>query len=162
MARERGPTLNLSPGDVVARAYRAANRGGHAEANLDVVPAVRRSLLRSNKDMRASRKRILAKLPTMHDREQAARIRRLLEDTRTFADPHYCWKLSTRGGALRSVVVARETIRGDSATVTLTLALRDGNVVTEREPLIRTHSGWRIGDRSSALQNNKRQQPRRG
>jgi hypothetical protein len=58
--------------------------------------------------------------------------------------------------------VARETIREDDATVTVTLRLRDGTVATEREPLIRTRSGWRIGDRSSVLQNNKMQQTRRG
>ena len=162
VARDRGPTSNLSPGEVVARAYRAANRGRYAEANSYVAPAVRRSLLRSNKVMRTNRKKILAKLPTMRDRKQAAKIRRLLEDTRTFEDPHYCWKLTTRGGALHSVAVARETIRGDDATVTVTLRLRDGPIVTEREPLIRTRSGWRIGDRSSALQNNKMQQTRRG
>jgi hypothetical protein len=162
VARDRGPAPNLSPGEVVARAYRAANRGRYAEANGYLAPTVRRSLLRSNRVMRTNRKKLLGKLPTMHDREQAAQIRRLLEGTRTFEDPHYCWKLSTRGGALRSVAVARETIRGDNATVTVTLRLRDGTVVTEREPLIRTRSGWRIGDRSSALLNNKMQQTRRG
>jgi hypothetical protein len=162
MARDRGPASNLSPGEVVARAYRAANRGRFAEANGYVAPAVRRSLLRSNKVMRTHRKNMLAQLPTMHDRKQAAQIRRLLEATRTFEDPHYCWKLSTRGRGLRSVAVERETIRGDDATVTVTLRLRDGTVVTEREPLIRTRAGWRIGDRSSALQNNKMQQTRRG
>jgi hypothetical protein len=162
VARNRGPASHLSPGEVVARAYRAANRGRYAEANGYVAPAVRRSLLRSNKVMRTHRKKMLATLPAMHDRKQAAQIHRLLEDSRTFEDPHYCWKLCTRGGALRSVDVARETIRGDDATVTVTLRLRDGTVVTEREPLIRTRSGWRIGDRSGALQNNKMQQTRRG
>jgi len=162
VTRDTRPASSLTPGEVVARAYRAANRGRYSEANLYLAPAVRQSLLRSNKAMRTSRKKILAKLPAMHDREQAAQIRRLLEDTRTLEDPHYCWKVSTRRGALRSVVVARETIRGDEATVTLTLRLTDGTVVTEREPLVRTRSGWRIGDRSGALQNNKMQQTRRG
>jgi hypothetical protein len=110
VVRDRGPAPNLSPGEVVARAYRAANRGRYAEANNYVAPIIRRSLARSHKVMRTSRKNLLAKLPTMRDRKLANRLRRLLESTRTFEDPHYCWKLSTRGGALRSVAVTRETV----------------------------------------------------
>jgi len=152
----------LSPGEVVARAYRAANRGRYAEANGYVAHHVRQSLIRSRRLMLASRKKTLATLRAVQDQERRAQIRRLLESTKTFEDPHYCWKLSTRGGTLHSVAIARETVRGDTATVTLTLHLRNGSVVTEREPLVRTRSGWRIGDGSSALQNNKMQQTRRG
>jgi hypothetical protein len=162
VTRNRGPAPDLSPGEVVARAYRAANRGRYAEANRYVAPDVRRSLQRSRKVMRASRKKVLATLAAVHDQQRKAQVRRLLESTRTFEDPHYCWKLSTRGGAILSVAVSRETVRSDRATVTLTLRLRDGSVVTEREPLIRTRSGWRIGDGSTALQNNKMQQTRHG
>lgn len=162
MTRDKGPAPHLSPGDVVARAYRAANRGRFAEANRHVAPDVRRSLQRSRKLMQASRKKILAQLAAVQDERRQAQLRGLLKTTRTFEDPHYCWKLSTRCGALQSVAVSRETVRGDRATVTLTLRLREGSVVTEREPLIRTRSGWRIGDGSSALQNNKMQQTRHG
>ena len=158
----KSPASDLSPGEVVARAYRAANRGKYSEANEYVAPAVRRSLLRSMRAMRASRKKALTILASLRDKERRAQIRRLLKSTRPFEDPHYCWKLSTRGRTLDSVAVARETVRGKTATVTLTLRLRNGGVVTEREPLIRTRSGWRIGDGSGALQNNKMQQTRRG
>ena len=154
----KAPAPHLSPGEVVARAYRAANRGRYAEANRYVAPDVRRNLLRSRRLMRASRKKALAKLAAVQDRQRRAQIHRLLESTETFEDPHFCWKLSTRGGTLHSVAVARETVRGDTATVTLTLHLRTGGVVTEREPLIRTRSGWRLGDGRSPLQTNKMQQ----
>jgi hypothetical protein len=123
---------------------------------------VRQSLIRSRRLMLASRKKALAALRAVQDQQRRAQIRRLLESTKTFEDPHYCWKLSTRGGTLHSVAISRETVRGDTATVTLTLHLRNGSVVTEREPLVRTRSGWRIGDGRSALQNNKMQQTRRG
>jgi hypothetical protein len=103
-----------------------------------------------------------ATLAAMRDQRQRAQLVSLLQTTRQFEDPHYCWKLSTRRGGIRSVSVARQAVRGAKATVTLALRLLNGTVVTEREPLVRTPSGWRIGDGSGALQNNKMQQTRRG
>jgi hypothetical protein len=149
----KGRERSLSPGEVVARAYRAANRGRYADANRYISRSVLRSMQLSRRVMRGSRKKIAASLATVQDKKQRTQLERLLETTRHFEDSNYSWKLSTRRGSIASLEVARETIRGDNAIVTLRLRLVDGKVVSEREPLVRTRAGWRIGD-GMALQNN--------
>jgi len=99
-----------------------------------------------------SRKKIAALLSTVQDKTQRAQLARLLETSRHFQDLHYCWKLSTRRGSIESLEVAREAIHGDNAVVTLRLRLVDGTVVSEREPLVRTRLGWRIGDAMAAAE----------
>ena len=146
----------LTPGEVVTRAYRAANRGRYADANRFVSPHILRTMQLSRRAMRSSRTALARTLLSTADRKRKAQLKSLLETTRHFEDPNYCWKLSTRCGSLAAIEVARERIRRDSAIVTLTLRLRDGNVVTEREPLVKTRAGWRIGD-AMALQNKRMQ-----
>jgi hypothetical protein len=147
---------DLAPGDVVARAYRAANRGRFAEANKYVLPTVWQSTLHSAKLMRSNCQKLAAQISTMRDQDLKERLAHLLAGAKQFRDPHHCWKLSTRCGSIRQIESVRERIRRDKATVTLTLRLDDGTVVTEREPLVRTTSGWRIGS-AIALQNNEMQ-----
>jgi hypothetical protein len=70
----KGPAQHLSPGEVVARAYRAANRGRYAEANGYVARDVRQSLLRSRRLMVASRHKALASLAAVQDQQRRAQI----------------------------------------------------------------------------------------
>jgi len=149
------PTIrtDLSPGEVVARAYRAANRGRYAEAGRYLHPSVLHSTRESARLMRESRQRLAERLALIAHTETRADLARLATTAKQFEDPNYCWKLSTRSGSLASVEVARETIRGDKATVTLRLRLADGTIATEREPLVRTPFGWRVGA-IIALENN--------
>ena len=147
--------IRLSPGEVVARAYRAANRGRFTDANRYVSRGVLRSMQASRRVLRTSRKSLAASLATIRDGKQRAQITGILEMTSHFEDPNYCWKLSTHGRSIASLEVTRASVRGDTAVVTIRLQLADGTVVREREPLVRTRVGWRIGE--GALQNKRMQ-----
>ena len=67
--------IRLPPGEVVARAYRAANRGRFADANRYVSPGVLRSMQASRRVLRTSRKSLAASLATIRDVSRGRRSR---------------------------------------------------------------------------------------
>jgi hypothetical protein len=77
-----------------------------------------------------------------------ASIAATLDGCRRFVEPNFCWKAVTRNGSLASVVVVRENIKGNRATVHLSLRLKNGEIRSEKERLVRTPKGWLFGDPS--------------
>ena len=151
--KRRATTGQMSPGDVLVRAYRAASRGRYAEAGRLAVPSLRESFIDNARLMRNARKELAAQIANGVSPAIRGRLVDTLAMLRQFEDPNYCWKQTARCGSLKSVAIARQTIRGKESRVTLRLTLEDGSVVTETESLVLTPAGWRIGE-ITALQNN--------
>ena len=110
-------------------------------------------MLNSARLMRDARKQLAAQVKKGVGPEFKDSVLGIIATTKQFEDPNHCWKLSTRCGSLRTVAIARQTIKGEKARVTLRLTLEDGSLVTETESLALTPAGWRIGQ-ITALQNN--------
>jgi hypothetical protein len=138
---EIGPAM---PGWVARTAYLAANRGDFSVANRYVEPTFLKKLSGVAGALESTRA-TLDRATTLPD-ETRGSIAATLGGCRRFADPNFCWKAMTRNGSLASVVVAREIIRGDRATVHLTLRLKNGALRHEKERLVRTPSGWMFGE----------------
>ena len=149
-------TSHGRPGVVVSRAYRAANRGRYGDANRHVLPALVRQLAKYAKSIRASNRLLSAHARKLGTGAERKRLEALLSQLRRFEDRHFCWKATTHGRTMESLTVIRETVRGDSAIVTLDVTFADGRSCREKERLVRTPGGWRIGT-IDALQNKRMQ-----
>jgi hypothetical protein len=141
--KDRGADL-ATPGAVARRAHLAANRGRFAEANRCVVPTLVEEVSRIGPTLRAAQ-RALDRADKL-DGPTRGNIQATLDKARRFAQPNFCWNAMTRNRSLVSVAITREVIKGDRATVHLTLRLTNGDVRTERERLVRTRGGWLLGD----------------
>jgi hypothetical protein len=132
---------DVTPGAVVRRAYIAANRGRFSEANRYLAP----KLVRGTTDPIPSVLSLFDEA-TAIDARARAKLREAFMLMRPLFKANFCWKVVTRGRTLASVEVARELVRGDRATVHVTLRLKNGDVHTDTERLVRTSGGWLIGD----------------
>jgi hypothetical protein len=133
------------PGAVVRKAYLAANRGRYADANRYVAPGVLRSLTKTRRSLERTSKTIRRHLPKMQNARRREQLAAMLDGGDVFQDPYFCWKATTRNRCIMSVEVLTERIQGKRATVAVALRLKTGEIVEERERLVRTASGWRIG-----------------
>jgi hypothetical protein len=128
----------------VRRAYLAANRGRFSQANQYLAPTLVNGMSGRN-DVIASALSSLNKATALDGRARE-KLREAFLLMRPLFQPNFCWKAMTCGRTLASVEVARELVRGNRATVHLTLRLKNGKVHTEKERLVRTSRGWLIGD----------------
>ena len=142
----------LTPAEVVRRAYGAANRRRFAEADRWTVPEMARSVRQSTSDIRDGAAEVgkqARALPGGALRESLLELAAQLARLGPARDPHSCWRSITRRGSISSLEIIRQTIRGNRATVSLRLRLTSGEVVREVERLVRTNAGWLIGERPS-------------
>jgi hypothetical protein len=134
----------VSPADIVARAYRAANRRRFADANRHLTLRLRNMFHASARNTRVSNARMTAILPRIKSADERARLQQLVQGLRQFEDPNFCWKGSTQGGSIRSIEVVRAQLRKRTAFVKVALRLADGRVRVERSRLVWKMKRWFI------------------
>ena len=144
-----------SPSEIVASAYRAANRGRYGQADRYLTAGFRKQR-HAITDMRAANQKLAATLPCVRSPRERAKLAKLLVTLRQFEDPHYLWKGSTQGRSISSIDVIRETIRPGQALVTVALQLSDGRTRIERNRLVRSNGRWAIRA-TEVLENNEMQ-----
>jgi hypothetical protein len=151
--------LMAEPKSVVLAAYSAANRGQYAKANSFLSPAFLKGLARPIKLLAATDKRLRRALHKLKGRKGEA-VARYRESLRThvrsnrrvlrldLASPRSLaqnWRCATHGRSVVRIDPTRQVIRGARARVYFKLTLRDGTIVRDSEPLIRSRGEWLLG-----------------
>ena len=139
---------DLTPSEVVRRAYHAAFCRRYEDANRWVEPRLLDSLRKSHEAMRGS----LAEIRRLAKANPSSLNRRLqalvagIEEIVPLADGRQMWRNRRHGGSVVRFVIVRETIRSNRAWVTIRLHLKEGSMVEHREVLHRGKDGWRIAE----------------
>ena len=159
MPAKAPPRDDPDPSACVLAAYRAANAGQYAKADVFLDPAMVRALERVNAATLAASRRLRRLLSGLDGRQDPLAIRTrgtlgvLLESLDAITTPQpgsprhrrQLWDQATRGRSLADIEATHEFVDGSYALVRLKLTLKDGSVIRDTEPVVRQQGRWLLG-----------------